>query len=121
MSHFIVFKRLSILAKLGMVGLVRAGHSIEIWMMLETRYGEPFHRKSPNLYVCCWVYVSRGRACLISAFFSELCASCLWSVESPRRGPRLGSMPCCRPQLYKSRQMLESKLGGFQEPLRPTA
>ena len=29
-NHFIVFKRLSILAKLGMVGLVRAGHYIVI-------------------------------------------------------------------------------------------
>ena len=35
-------------------------------------------------------------------FSSELYASCLWSVERPRCGPRLGSMPCCRPQLRTS-------------------
>ena len=50
-SHFTVFKKLSILVKLGMMVLIRAGHYIEIWMMLESRYGEPFHRKSPILYV----------------------------------------------------------------------
>ena len=48
MSHFIVSKGLSILVKLGMVGRIGAGHNIEIWMGVETRVCEPFHRKNPN-------------------------------------------------------------------------
>ena len=43
---FIVFKRLSILVKLGMVGVTGAGHKIEMWTGFENRICGPFHRKN---------------------------------------------------------------------------
>ena len=57
MSHFIVFKRLSILVKLDMVGFLGAGHNIKICMGFENKVCETFHRENPSLRVwqgsCC--------------------------------------------------------------------